>query len=105
MSDSDRYLNGALDRIRTLLKEKSKDDMSVLLKISFLLRNLDTNRMNPEHASSWTIQDKSEKERDKQRRVEGLAKELGYGRGFKHGVLIGVAVCAVLVLIIKLRHS
>jgi hypothetical protein len=79
--------------------------MSILLKISFLLRNLDTNFMNPEHASRWTIQGKSEKERDKQRRVEDLAKELGYGRGFKHGLLIGLAVCAVVVLIIKLRHG
>jgi hypothetical protein len=105
MSDSDRYLSDALNRIRNLLREKSLDDMSVLLKISFLLRNLDTNRMNAEHAASWTIQDKSEKEIDKQKRVEDFAKELGYGRGFKHGLLIGFAVCAVIVLIIKLTHT
>jgi len=101
MQDSRRYQTASevLDSIRAQLREKSSDDMTLLLKIFAGLKSLDTNRMSPRDAARWLIQEQTKKEA----RFEEFVTQMGFNKGFWQGFLFGFAICACLGL--AMRYS
>jgi hypothetical protein len=99
MQDSGRYQTASevLDGIRAQLREKSHDEMALLLKLFGDLKTLDTNRMSPSDASRWLIQEQTNKEK----RLEQFVSQIGFNRGFGRGFLVGFGICAFLALIMR----
>ena len=88
-----------LDRIREQIKEKSQDDMTLLLRIFKDLKSLDTNNMSPRDASRWMVQEETKQEK----RIIELATQMGFNRGIKSGFFIGFILCAFIATLIMSR--
>jgi hypothetical protein len=99
MQDSIRYQPASeiLDHIRSQLKEKPQDDMTLLLKIFGDLKTIDVSRLSPHDASRWLIQEQTPRERS----FERLVRQAGFNSGFGRGFLVGFAVCAFAALTMK----
>src|ERR1700688_1186456 len=93
MSDTNprryRTAGDVLNGLREQLRERTHDDMTLLLKIFKDLKTLDTNKMSPHDAAHWMIQEETKQEK----RITELATQAGFNRGLVAGLFGGIILC------------